>query len=179
MKTLTEYIIESSLNQVDIEAIKKFLIKRAKVSSWEECVDKQEFGTCDKIVKSIWENFYEMFDCPVELIIDYSTQAQELINDNEEMNGNHFVLKKDNKYYDFARGANCINGIYVLTQNENKDKYDIILTKEEENLITDKYKRFLTSKKFFDRYRDPETHAVDWNKIYKEPWYRKFEKIKP
>lgn len=179
MKALNEYITESLLNTVDIEAIKKFLIKRAKVSSWEECVDKQEFGTCDKIVKVIWENFYEMFDCPVDLKINYSKQAQELINDNGEMNGNHYVLKKNNKYYDFARGANCINGIYVLTQKSNKDKYDIIFTKEEEKCIVNKYKRFGPPKKLLNKYKEEGSLIVNWKELAKDTWYKRYEKLKP
>lgn len=176
MKNLNNYIKES-LEQSNIDKVKNFLIKKYKVSTWEECVDKQKLGECNKIVKWIWENFYEFFDCPVEIIVEYSEQAQELINDNEEMNGNHYVLKKDGKYYDFARGANCINGIYTLTQNNNKDKYDIVLTKEEEKLIIDKYKRLGPPKKLLDKYK--ENDRTDWKKLSKDTWYRRYDKLKP
>jgi hypothetical protein len=38
--------------------------------------------------------------------------------------------------YDFARGCNCINGIYTMTQKEdNSDKYNIFFTEEEKQLI--------------------------------------------
>lgn len=178
MKKINLYIQES-LNKVDIDKIKDFLIKKYKVSTWEECIDKQEFGTCEKIVKVIWENFYKMFDCAVDIDINYSEQAQELINDNKEMNGNHYVLKKDGKYYDFARGANCINGIYVLTQNWNKDKYNIILTKEEENLIVNKYRRFGPPKEILYKYREEGSLVVNWKELSKDPWYKRYEKLKP
>jgi len=170
-------LIKESLSESDIDKVKSFLMKRYHVSTWEECIDKQKYGDCDKIVRAIWENFYEMFDCAVDLKIDFSKQAQELINDGGEMNGNHYVLKKDRKYYDFARGANCINGIYTLTQNHNKDKYDIILTKEEESCIVDKYKRFGAPKKLFNKYM--ENNLVNWKKLSNDPWYIKYDKLKP
>lgn len=176
MKQLSNYIKES-LNKSDIDVVKKFLMKKYKVSTWEECIDKQKFGDCDKIVRSIWENFYESFDCPVEIHIEYSKQAQELINDDGEMNGNHYVLKKDGKYYDFARGANCINDIYVLTQNNNKDKYDIVLTKEEENCIIDRYKRFGPPKKLLNKYM--KDNIIDWKVLSNDHWYRRYENLKP
>lgn len=143
MKSINNYINES-LNKIDIDAIKNFLIKKYKVSTWEECIDSQKFGDCRKIVKSILMKFNNLFDTALDIYIDYSPIAQKLINDDEDMFGNHYVLVKGNKIYDFARGANCIDGIYVLTQKEdNSDKYNIIFTKEEEKLITNKYKRNL------------------------------------
>ena len=178
MKSLNEYITES-LSKLDIDKVKDFLIKRYHVSTWEECINKQKFGTCDSIVKSIWNKFYYMFDAPVELKIEYSDIAQKLINDSGEMNGNHYVLKKDNKYYDFARGANCINGIYTLTQKEdNSDKYDIILTKEEENLIVDKYIRVLSYPKEVtkDYY---ENGILNWKEFNKSSFMRKLNNLKP
>jgi len=178
VKKLNQYIKES-LSQVDIDKVKKFLINKYHVSTWEECVDKQKYGDCDKIVKSIWNNFYYMFDTPVDIKIIFSDIAKKLIDDDDEMNGNHYVLKKDNKYYDFARGANCINGIYVLTQKEdNSDKYDIIFTKEEEDLIVDKYKRLLSYPKELTKeyYKDG---LLNWTEFGKSQFMKKYNRLKP
>ena len=120
---------------VDVEKIKTFLLNRYNASTWNDFIDNQKMGGCKEIVKLIWTNFSEMFDCPVEIFINYSDQAKNLIDDNKEMRGNHFVLLNGTTYYDFARGSNCINGIYVLTQKNNEDKYDIIFTPEEEKCI--------------------------------------------
>lgn len=178
MKNINTYITES-LNKVDIDKVKSFLMKRYHVSTWEECIDAQKFGQCTKIVKAIWEKFYKVFDCPVELKLDFSKQAQELINDGDEMCGNHYVLKKDDKYYDFARGANCINGIYTLTQNNNKDKYDIILTKEEEKCITYKWKPNWVPNEVFKKYQTDKHASVEWSNLEKDPWYKKYKKLEP
>ena len=130
-------------SKVDIDNIKDFLIKYYKASSWKECVDSQKYGTCDNIVRTIFKEFPNTFNI-LDIYIDFSNIAIKKINDGDEMYGNHYVLQHGKKIYDFARGANCINGIYVLTQKEdNSDKYDIIFTKEEEQLIKEKYKRNL------------------------------------
>jgi hypothetical protein len=123
---------------VDVEKIKTFLLNRYNVSTWNDFVDNQKLGDCKEIVKLIWTNFSEMFNYPVEIFINYSDQAKNLIKDGKEMKGNHFVLLNGKTYYDFARGSNCINGIYVLTQNNNEDKYDIVFTPEEEECIYDR-----------------------------------------
>lgn len=144
MKKINLYIQES-LNKVDVDKIKDFLIKKYKVSTWEECIDAQKFGTCDSIVKSIIKAFPNTFDTALDIYINFSDIAIKKLNslgDNDDMFGNHYVLKRGTKIYDFARGANCIKGIYTLTQKEdNSDKYDIILTKEEQKLIKEIYKR--------------------------------------
>ena len=70
------------------------------------------------------------------ICFDFSDIAKHLIDDNKPMNGNHYILIKGNKWYDFARGANCINGIYVLTQYKNNSyKYNIIFTNSEKDLV--------------------------------------------
>ena len=114
------------------------MLNRYNASTWNDFIDNQKMGGCKEIVKLIWTNFSEMFDYPVEIFINYSDQAKNLIDDNKEMRGNHFVLLNGTTYYDFARGSNCINGIYVLTQKDNEDKYDIIFTPEEEKYIYDR-----------------------------------------
>ena len=73
----------------------------------------------------------------------------------------------------------CINGIYTLTQNENKDKYDIILTPEEEKLIVDKYIRFGPPKEILNKYKENGSLLVDWKKLANDSWYRRYERLKP
>ena len=133
--------LSTTLNQssfVDVEKIKSFLMDRYNSSTWEEFVDSQKMGDCKEIVRLIWDTFPEMFSYPVEIFVDYSKQAKQLINDEKQMKGNHFVLQNGDTYYDFARGSNCINGVYVLTQKNNEDKYDIIFTPGEVECITNK-----------------------------------------
>ena len=142
MINITTYIKES-LNQLDIDAVKKFLIKKYKVSTWEECVDAQKFGDCRKICTMIWKKFPGMFDDAYDIYIDYSDIANKKKNDGITF-GNHYVLQKGSKIYDFARGANCYNGVYLLTQYEDMhDKYDVVFTKAEEKCINNKILRLL------------------------------------
>lgn len=147
MKALHEYIIESTLNSLDIDAIKNFLIKKAKVSNWEECIDKQKFGNCEKTCRSIIKQFPNVFDSMYDCSIDYSPIAVKKLNDsgdNGEMYGNHYVLSRKGVLYDFAKGTNTISGIYLLTQdNEMKDKYTINLSSKEQKCIKEKIKRYI------------------------------------
>ena len=71
-----------------------------------------------------------------DLDINYSPIAVKKLNDigdNGEMYGNHYVLVHDGTLYDFGKGTNSINGIYLMTQdNDMKDKYTI---KSENNVL--------------------------------------------
>ena len=174
-------LINESLTQLDIDTVKNYLIKKYKVSTWKECVDAQKFGDCEKIVGEIWHKFYYMFDCPVDIDLKYSSIAQKLNNDGIDC-GNHYVLKKDDKYYDFARGANCWNGVYLLTQKEDSsDKYDVVLTPEEVNCIKNKYIRLIkgeypkgVTKNYLNQYG-----ILDWDKFKESSWYKKWDKLIP
>ena len=142
MQKINIYIKEA-LSKVDIEKVKDFLIKKYHVSTWEECIDKQKFGDCRKICTMIWKEFPDMFDNAYDIDIDYSDIANKKTNDGITF-GNHYVLQKGSKIYDFARGANCYNGVYLLTQYEDMhDKYDVIFTKAEEKYIHNKIQRIL------------------------------------
>ena len=136
MRKLSESFNKTSV--IDVEKIKTFLLNRYNASTWNDFVDNQKMGDCKEIVKLIWTNFSEMFNRPEEIFINYSDQAKNLIDDNKEMRGNHFVLLNGTTYYDFARGSNCINGIYVFTQKNNYDKYNINYTTEEKKCIYSK-----------------------------------------
>lgn len=146
MKHIKEYILESS-NPIDLNAVKDFLIKSAKVSTWEECIDKQKFGDCDNICRKIAKQFPDMFDSMYDCNVDYSPIAVKKLKDsgdNGEMFGNHYILARKGILYDFAKGANSINGIYLLTQEDDmKDKYNIKLSAGEKKQIKDKIKRYI------------------------------------
>lgn len=141
MKQLSGYI-KTKISNKNINLVKDFLIKYFNVNSWEEYVDSLENGDCRKVCDLIRKKFPNLFDKMLDnIFIDYSEIAQRKIHDNGEMYGNHYVLTKGGQIYDFARGANCINGIYVLTQREdNLDKYDILFTDYEKNLIYNEIK---------------------------------------
>jgi len=150
MKDLTQYIVESSLVDLDVDAIKTFLIKRFRSRTWEECIDKQKFGDCDKICRMIAQRFPKMFDGMYDCQIEYSDIAVKKLNDigdHGSMFGNHYVLTRKGNIYDFAKGANSISGIYVMTGDEDmKDKYTIKYSKDEYKCITCKLRRFLNIK---------------------------------
>lgn len=134
------------LEEIDIDEIKNFLIKSYKVTTWKECIDKQQFGDCYKICKKILDKFPNVFNSMADLYINYSDIAKKKLNelgDNDEMWGNHFVLVRNKTLYDFGKGTNTINNIYLLTQYENmKDKYTIKLSNKERTYIIDKIKRY-------------------------------------
>lgn len=134
-----------SLSNKQIEKVKKYLMSYYKTNTWEECIDKQKYGDCRKICKLIVNEFPKLFNkYALDIYFDFSECAQNLLSDDDAMRGNHYVLVKDGIYYDFARGANCIKNIYVMTQNnKNSDKYDIILTDKEKKLINIIVKREL------------------------------------
>lgn len=144
MKNIVAYILESYIIPVDIKAVQDFLISHYKVKTWEECIDKQKYGDCKKICDLITKKFPNMFDNLYDCNIDFSPIAIKKINDNDDMFGNHYVLSNNRKLYDFAKGANSINGVYVLTQFEDMhDKYDVRLTSKEQKLIKSKISRYI------------------------------------
>jgi hypothetical protein len=147
MKDLLQYIIESKLVDLDIDAIKEFLTKRLRCRTWEECVDKQKFGDCDRLCRMIAQRFPNTFDGMYDMQIEYSDIAVKKlkeIGDDGPMFGNHYVLTRKGNIYDFAKGANSISGIYLMTaQNDMKDKYTIKYSKDEYKCITYKIRRFL------------------------------------
>ena len=146
MKSIDTYIKES-LNAVDVDAVKDFLIKKYKASSWEECVDSQKFGDCRKVCSMIIKKFPGMFDCMYDCSVEYSEIAVKKLNsigDYGEMWGNHYVLSKNRVLYDFGKGTNTISGVYLLTQyNDMKDKYTVKLSNKEQKCIKDKIKRII------------------------------------
>ena len=137
-KSIKSYIIcESQLTKNKIKEVKEFLMNYYHTNTWEDCINAQTYGDCQKMCKKIIQKFPNYFDkMALNIYFDFSDIAQKLIHDDKPMNGNHYLLTKGGKIYDFTRGCNCINGIYTLTQKEdNSDKYDIIFTETEKELI--------------------------------------------
>ena len=146
MKNLSRYLTES-LSNVDIDAVMNFVMKHYKARSWQECIDKQQFGDCRKLCKLIGRKFPGLFNNMYDCNIDYSKIAIAKLNelgDTDDMFGNHYLLEKDGVLYDFGKGTNTIKGIYLITQDDKMtDKYTITISKAEENCITEKIRRTL------------------------------------
>ena len=145
MKNLNIYLIESSLEPLNINSVKEFVMKLYGASTWEECVDKQKFGECENLCRKIFKKFPKMFEYLYDLDLNYSKIAMKKLRekgDTGEAFGNHYVLVRNSHIYDFGKGTNTYNGIYLLTQYEDmKDKYKITFSKEEETCISSKIKR--------------------------------------
>ena len=114
-----------------IAHIKQQILKYFNKSNWTEYIDSLEFGQCQKIAKIVY------LCCP-SLIKIYSgseTFAPESIKqlnelgDHGEMVGNHYIVKIYDKFYDFGKGANTINGVYLIGTNE--EKYSVEMTEQE------------------------------------------------
>lgn len=131
---------------VDIDKVKNFLITRYKASSWEDFTDnKIKLGDCKKIAKAVYCKFKDMFEGVLEIYVTYNRDAcleckklgDKFFNEEPESEwvGNHFVVYRDNIIYDFSKGANCIEGIYLLDKPNSKSKYEVEWSEEEYSLI--------------------------------------------
>ena len=118
-----------------ITNIKNALLKYFQKETWEQYINSQRFGNCDRIafiVSKICNKFKI-----VQLDINYSKLAiQQLhkVKDYGQMYGNHFLNMYNNTLYDFGKGTNSIRGIYLLKFNQ-LDKYTVELSNEERSLI--------------------------------------------
>ena len=95
MKSISTYITESNLGPLDIDAVKNFVMKMYKASTWKEAVDKQKFGDCEKLCRKIFKQFPDMFEYLYDLDLNYSKLAVKKLNDkgdHAEMWGNLTVL---------------------------------------------------------------------------------------
>ena len=146
--------LSHATEELDIEAIKRHLIKLSKSSSWEECIEKQKFGNCTRIVSNIYRGkFGKMFDMIGEVYVNYNKNACKkcaelgdeyfITHPENEWFGNHYVLIRDGKIYDFAKGANSILGVYLLDKPAGEMKYDVEWSKDEYNKITKSYYRYM------------------------------------
>lgn len=131
-KVITESkVILNSLKPIskkapDIEQVKEELLKLFKFSTWKEFIDLQEAGQCDFIAKAVCRLFpkFKM----VSVYVDYSEEAKEKSNSGYTY-ATHFLNKLGNTYYDFGKGTNVYDGVYILEGLGNI--YDVTLTDQE------------------------------------------------
>lgn len=110
----------------DIEQVKEELLKLFKFNSWNEFIDFQKAGQCDYIAKLVCKLFpkFKM----VSVYVDISPEARKKMGPGYTF-AIHYLNKLNGKYYDFAKGTNCYEGIYIL--DGLGDKYDVNITLKE------------------------------------------------
>lgn len=108
------------------DEVKAALLKLYKFSSWNEFIDMQQAGQCDKIAKSVSKLFPKIK--MVSAIINFSEIAKLKINDNEEYNAVHYFNKIGKNYVDFGKGTNKYSNIYILDGID--DLYDVTFSDE-------------------------------------------------
>ena len=131
-----------------IKDIQSILLKYFNKNSWQQYTNSLKFSKCDYIAYLVSKICNDSIG--VEIQQNYSKLAIQQLHKNNDFNqmyGNHYLNEYNNQLYDFGKGANCINGIYLLKYN-NFDKYTITLTDNEKSLITKKYYRQLNSNKY-------------------------------
>lgn len=113
-------------NVPNIEQVKEELIKLFKFNSWNEFIDFQKAGQCDYIAKLVCKLFpkFKM----VSVYVDISPEAKKKMSPGYTF-AIHYLNKLNGKYYDFAKGSNCYEGVYIL--DGLGDKYDVNVTPEE------------------------------------------------
>jgi hypothetical protein len=121
------------LTETILTHIKQQLLRYFNKTTWEEYIDSLEFGQCQKIAKIV-------YCCCPQLVKIYSGTEQfpqavieqlNALGDNNEMNGVHYIVNINDRFYDFGKGANTINNIYLI--GTNKEKYNIEMTEAELN----------------------------------------------
>lgn len=125
-----------------IEKIQEQLLLYFNKSNWKEYIDNLKFGDCRKIA-CIVSQMCGKENCKViEIDQKYSKEAKKLLNDGGEMFGNHYLNVINNIWYDFSKGCNTINGIYLIGNNKNDDIYNVQLNDYQKKHII----------RFFNRY---------------------------
>ena len=129
------------MNDSLIEHIQNQLLKYFNKSTWKEYIDSLKFGQCQLIAKIVYQI------CPTKIEV-YEVEEQfchnaieqlQAINDKNPTHGNHYIVKINNTFYDFGKGANTINGIYTI--GTNQQKYIVELSQDELKCFTKIYFR--------------------------------------
>lgn len=124
-----------------IQYIQEQLLKYFHKQTWPEYVDSLEFGDCQKIAKivySICPSKIEVYEVEEQFSQNAVKQLQSK-GDTGSTYGNHYIVKIDDLFYDFSKGANSINGIYTI--GTNQQKYSVELSPEELQFFTKFYLR--------------------------------------
>ena len=110
----------------NIEDVKNELLKLFKISSWNEFIDLQRPGQCDFISKAVCRLFPKF-----KMISVYTNFSKEAMKKMEPgyTYSTHFLNKLGKTYYNFGKGSNCYEGVYVL--EGLGDKYDVNVTDKE------------------------------------------------
>lgn len=119
------------INENLIEHIQNQLLKYFKKTTWKEYIDSLQFGQCQKIAKIVYQICpwqVEVYEVEEQFCQKAIEQLQN-IGDTNPYIGNHYIVKINNIFYDFGKGANTIKGIYTI--GTNQQKYTVELSKEE------------------------------------------------
>lgn len=111
----------------NIEKVKEELLKLFKINTWDEFINIQKSGQCDFISKAVCRLFpkFKM----VSVYVNISDEAKKKMGPGFTF-ATHFLNKLGNKYYDFGKGTNCYDNVYIL--EGLGDKYDVNITEAEE-----------------------------------------------
>lgn len=114
----------------NIEDVKSELLKLFKIDTWNEFINMQKAGQCDFISKAVCRLFpkFKM----ISVYVNFSEEAKKKMSPGYTF-AIHFLNKLNNKYYDFGKGTNCYEGVYVLEGLGNK--YDVNITDEEAKMF--------------------------------------------
>lgn len=109
-----------------LDEVKAALLKLYRFSSWDEFINMQQVGQCDKIAKTVCKLFPKIK--MVSAIINFSEIAKLKINDNDDYNAVHYFNKIGKEYLDFGKGTNRYNNVYILEGIDNL--YDVTFSEE-------------------------------------------------
>lgn len=103
------------LKDLSIQNIKNYILRTLKRNSWEQYTYTLDFGKCDLVaflVAHIDPSKIKIYQVQ-ETYCQGAVDALHQNGDYGDMFGNHFINKIDNTYYDFGKGANQIDDIYL------------------------------------------------------------------
>jgi len=104
-----------SRNNPKIEDVKKELLKITGMENWEDFIRTQRQGECTIIAHTV-KKLFPKFDI-IEAKIKFSDKAisqMEKQEDSEMYTCTHYLNMYKDKLYDFGKGTNCYEDIYVL-----------------------------------------------------------------
>lgn len=103
------------LKNLSIQNIKNYILRTLKRNSWEQYIYTLDFGQCDLVaflVAHIDPSKIKIYQVQ-ETYCQGAVDALHQNGDYGDMFGNHFINKIGDTYYDFGKGANQIDDIYL------------------------------------------------------------------